>query len=130
MVETSRKSRRSCLAAISVALALGDALTERALPAWALETDGESRIPAVYAFDVPRGDLAGVVISIARRTGMPIVFTPALVAGHMAGPIQGRHTVDAALSRALAGTGLEIARTPGGSFTIRPATTSTMLAPD
>ncbi|NEU12669.1 hypothetical protein G3T14_11030 [Methylobacterium sp. BTF04] len=84
---------------------------------------------AVYAFDVPRGDLSSVVVSIARCAGVPIAFPAGLVAGHMAGPIQGRHTVDAAMSEALAGTGFEVLPTPGGSFTIRQVKASTALQP-
>ncbi|MCJ2111882.1 TonB-dependent receptor [Methylobacterium sp. E-025] len=75
----------------------------------------------VYAFDVPRGDLAEVVTRIARTAGRPIVFPAALARGRMAGPIGGRESVEAALGQALAGTGLQVAPGAGGSLTIRAA---------
>ncbi|MCJ2074997.1 TonB-dependent receptor [Methylobacterium sp. E-016] len=75
----------------------------------------------VYAFDVPRGDLAEVVTRIARTAGRPIVFPAALARGRMAGPISGRESVEAALGQALAGTGLLVAPGAGGSLTIRAA---------
>ena len=75
----------------------------------------------VYAFDVPRGDLAEVVTRIARTAGRPIVFPAALARGRMAGPISGRESVEAALGQALAGTGLQVAPGAGGSLTIRAA---------
>ncbi len=102
--------RRTRAAVSAGALAL--ALAGGCLPA---------RAQGVYAFDVPRGDLAEVVTRIARTAGTPIVFPAGLAQGRVAGPIRGRESVEGALAQALAGTGLQLARGAGGSLTIRLA---------
>lgn len=73
----------------------------------------------VYNFNVPRGELAGVITRIAQTAGTPIAFPAGLGAGKVAGPIQGSNTVLGALQQALAGSGLQIAQVPGGGFVVR-----------
>ncbi len=82
-----------------------------------------ARAQAVYAFDVPKGDLGGVVTRIARTAGTPIAFPAELAAGRVAGPIRGSNSVQAALAQALAGTGLQVVPASGGSLMIRAAGT-------
>lgn len=73
------------------------------------------------SFSVPRTSLSKV-LTLIGSTGRATISAPAeLVAGMNAGPIDGRVTVAAALSRALAGTGLVAVRGADGAYLIRRA---------
>ncbi|MGW5960952.1 STN domain-containing protein [Methylorubrum thiocyanatum] len=84
-----------------------------------LATAGAGRAEEVYAFDIPRGDLATVLTRIALEGRLPIVFPANLVRGREVGPINCYDTAEAALKRALAGTDLEIGRGASGVLTVR-----------
>lgn len=92
------------------------ALVSGMLMAGAHGRDGEA-VP----FAVPRASLAEVLTQIGSA-GRATISAPAeLVTGFRAGPIDGRTTVEAALSRALAGTGLVAVRGDDGVYLIRRA---------
>ncbi len=120
MGNASRAVKRRLRATMLVAF-LAPVSAGHAPSAWAQDMDPAPATVAEHAFDIPRGDLASVVIRIARIAGTPVAFPAEIAAGHMAGPIQGRQTVSAALMQALVGTGLESVPGPGSSYTIRPA---------
>jgi iron complex outermembrane receptor protein len=69
-------------------------------------------------FDIPAGDLGGVLAQIGRIGAQPISFPADLTRGRRAGPIVGRMGVQAALARALAGTGLVIVPGPAGALKV------------
>lgn len=69
-------------------------------------------------FDIPAGDLGGVLAQIGRIGAQPISFPGDLTRGRRAGPIVGRMGVQAALARALAGTGLVIVPGPAGALKV------------
>lgn len=71
------------------------------------------------AFDLPTGSLDSTLTEIAQRGQTVLSYDPLLVRGHQAPPIQGLHTVDAALRLALVGSGLETARATDGTLTLR-----------
>jgi len=57
-------------------------------------------------YKVPRADLSKVLVSIATQSGREIFFSPLDTRGKQAGPILGALTVETALTRALANSGL------------------------
>lgn len=81
--------------------------------------------PAVYAqatyeFDLPAQPLANTLRAVGARGGVDIAFAPETVQGRNAPAIKGRYSVRDALQRVLAGSGLVVQTTPGGSFVIQP----------
>jgi hypothetical protein len=74
-------------------------------------------------FDIPAGPLGSTLLAIARRTGTLVSFKPGIVDPHQAPAVRGRLTLQQALERALAATGLAFQVTPSGVVTVvdRPA---------
>ena len=73
--------------------------------------------PAVKV-DIARGDLAKSLTQLGRQAGVQIAFLPDRVRGRRAGAVRGNLTVEQALDRLLAGTGLRYQRTAGGSYIV------------
>lgn len=71
-----------------------------------------------YRFALPAAPLAQTLIRIAAQSHHPIGFSPTLVAGLRAGPIQGVLSSHDAVVRALASTSLAPQTLPDGSLTI------------
>jgi outer membrane receptor protein involved in Fe transport len=68
--------------------------------------------------DVDRGDLSRALTQLGRQAGVQIAFLPDRVRGRRARALHGTFTVEAALDRLLAGTGLRFQRSPGGSYIV------------
>ena len=83
---------------------------------------------ALRQYDLPAGRLDVALTQIARIAGAVISFRADLVAGKSAPAVSGQLSLEEATARALAGSGLELRRTPDGSLTVAPASTAT-LAP-
>lgn len=83
-----------------------------------------------YYFKIPRGDLASVLIQIVQTTGQQIDWSEQLIAGRKAGPIIGGASLEDALGRALAGTGLEAGRSRDGAFSIHRPVSATGSLPE
>jgi len=83
---------------------------------------------ALRQYDLPAGRLDVALTQIARIAGAVISFRADLVAGKSAPAVSGQLSLEEATARALAGSGLELRRTPDGSLTVAPASTTT-LAP-
>ena len=91
-----------------------------------------SQVATGTTFNIPAGDLGSVLAQIGRAASQPISFPADLTRGRSAGPIVGRMSVQEALARALAGSGLVAVQGAGGALTIRggatiPAAGSTVL---
>ncbi|MEH3118193.1 MAG: TonB-dependent receptor [Methylorubrum populi] len=82
-----------------------------------------SQVAAGTAFNIPAGDLGSVLAQIGRAASQPISFPADLTRGRSAGPIVGRMSVQEALARALAGSGLVAVPGAGGALTIRGGAT-------
>lgn len=82
---------------------------------------------AIYAFDLPADDLSTTLTRIADRAGVQLVANAELTAGKRAPAIEGTFTLDAALDRALAGSGLAATRSAGGLRLTRVAAGETAL---
>lgn len=80
--------------------------------------------PAVHAqqdaqatYDIPAQDLAAAIRQYSQASGRELVAASDLMAGKRSSAVRGRLTADAALSRLLAGTGLE-ARLIAGTWVV------------
>ncbi|MFF7708155.1 TonB-dependent siderophore receptor [Pseudomonas sp. NPDC007930] len=71
------------------------------------------------SFDLPAASLATTLGRIAQQSGREIAYPPALVSGLQAPPVRGEMSAEQALAQALAGSGLGLERTPGGSLTLK-----------
>jgi iron complex outermembrane receptor protein len=87
-------------------------------------------VPVVrYAIDQPAQALAGSLRSIARQTGISVLFDPGAVQGRMAQPVLGRLSAIEAISRALVGTGLAAEVMKDGVVVVRPAAAAAPTTP-
>lgn len=67
---------------------------------------------------IPAGSLSSALMTLGRESKVQIVFTPEAVEGRTSKAIRGRMTVDAALTRLLAGSGLSFRKTSGGGYVV------------
>jgi len=103
-----RKLRTATLAG-----AAAIAIISASAPAMA-QTGGAGQV------NVPAQSMSGALNRLGRQTNSEIVFAPAAVRGLRAPSLQGRFTVDEALERLLAGSGLRFRRTGQGAIVVEP----------
>lgn len=106
---------RQATLALAALLACSTAAFAQTLPA---SSDSRTAADGAMAWNLPADDLGIVLARIARQGGRSISAAPALVAGRRAHAVQGRFTVAQAAQQALAGSGLALAQTPGGTLTV------------
>ncbi|MDD2056462.1 TonB-dependent siderophore receptor [Pseudomonas sp. GD03860] len=93
---------------------------------------GLSPVPFVHAadpasasaareFSIAAGSLDFALTELSRATGLNIAFEPADLAGKHSRGLNGRFTVDQALERLLAGSGLQALAMGNGGFRLIPA---------
>ncbi|WP_200176683.1 TonB-dependent receptor [Ectothiorhodospira shaposhnikovii] len=75
--------------------------------------------PEPRDFQVTAATLEEALNSFARQAGITLLFDPALVSGLQARSLQGTYRVEEGLSRLLAGTALEAARTADNEYVLR-----------
>jgi outer membrane receptor protein involved in Fe transport len=75
------------------------------------------------------GSLSSALHDIARQSGAELLFGEESVRGISAAPVRGRFTVETALRRLLAGTGLSVRRASSGAYIIERAAAGAALAP-
>lgn len=99
------------LRALSVALAAASsAVAVAQTPAPEVSTQRD--------YDLPAGALATTLNRIAVDAGLALSVEPALVQGKRAPAVRGRFDAATALREALRGSGLQLLRTPAGSYTL------------
>jgi iron complex outermembrane receptor protein len=76
------------------------------------------RASAAVKIDIVRGELSKSLTQLGRQAGVQIAFLPDRVRGRHVDAVRGNLTVEQALDRLLAGTGLRYQRTPGGSYVV------------
>ncbi|MCQ9427473.1 TonB-dependent receptor [Pseudomonas sp. LJDD11] len=76
---------------------------------------------AAQPFNIPAGNLADTLNSIASQGGLVLSLDPSLVSGKQAPAIHGEMTATQALQKAVAGSGLDVLVTSGGNVTLVPA---------
>ncbi|MGJ7541992.1 TonB-dependent siderophore receptor [Variovorax sp. LT1R16] len=106
-----RKASLALAAVLACAATSSFAQTAAAAPSGTV-ADG------VMDWNLPADELGVVLARIARQAGRSISAAPTLVAGRRAHAVQGRLTVAQAAQQALAGSGLALAQTPGGTLTV------------
>lgn len=74
---------------------------------------------AVRDYDLPAQSVASAIQAIARISGQNVAADAGLIQGRHAEAVKGRLSVEEALDRALAGTGLRAVKAAGG-FVVRP----------
>ena len=74
---------------------------------------------ATHSYDIPAQALNTSLVRIASQGGVPISVDAELVRGLQAPAVRGSLTPEAAVRQAIAGTGLELARTGNGVLTLR-----------
>lgn len=92
-----------------------------AAPQFVLAQAEAARAPqqqALQRFDIPAGPLEGVLNRLGREAGVLIGFGSAVTEGLRSNGVSGSLTVQDALSRALAGTGLGAVRSAGGGYAL------------
>ncbi|KAF1044624.1 TonB-dependent siderophore receptor [Xylophilus sp.] len=72
-----------------------------------------------HAYDIPAGPLAPALRRAASQAGVVLSFTPAQTEGRTTAGLRGSHTAEEALSALLAGSGLALVRTEGGSYALQ-----------
>jgi len=108
--------------ALAAAIAL---LAVPTLPAMA--QDNADQPPAVdqaeqtYAFDIPAQPLARAITDFSAVTGVQVLYTEQAKVDHTAPALQGNYTVNQALQRLLAGTGVNYRFTGENSVTLEVA---------
>lgn len=113
---TVRIVRAMCLGTLA-GMAAGAALAP--LPAAA---QGVARgTPELRHYAIPAGPLEATLNRLGRETGVLIAFDAASAEGVRSPGVNGAFTVADALAHALAGTGRELVRGAGGSYTLRVA---------
>jgi iron complex outermembrane receptor protein len=82
------------------------------------------------AFDVPAASLDQALATIARTSGVIVLFEPGLVAHKTSADVKGMFSAHDAMREALRGTGLELVANPDGSFGLAPSTPVATPTPD
>lgn len=80
------------------------------------------------AYNIAASSLEDALNRFGRASGIMLSFVPDLTAGLRSDGLQGQHTVEGGLGKLLAGSGLEAARQPNGSYLLRRAAASTAPA--
>jgi outer membrane receptor for ferric coprogen and ferric-rhodotorulic acid len=100
---------------LAVMLTFAGALLVQTAPVLAQQT--EQHGTRVYA--LPAGPLSTTLTAISKQAGIALTVSSALVANRSASAVQGTFTTEAALHRALEGSGLMLITTSVGSYSVQ-----------
>ena len=100
-------------------LALAIALASAGQPLVALAESSTSQA-AVRSYDIPAGSLGETLARISRESGRTLSADPALVQGKRAPAVRGQLSAEQAMQQALAGSGLALIVTGGGTLSLVP----------
>jgi Secretin and TonB N terminus short domain len=73
---------------------------------------------AIFAFDIPREDLAVAVNQIAQQSHIEIAYSAELTRGKISPSLKGTYTPEQALKKLLKGSGLHVRRIASGALVI------------
>ncbi|ESQ91296.1 hypothetical protein ABAC460_06940 [Asticcacaulis sp. AC460] len=91
-----------------------------AVVALALMSAPAAQAEALYALDLPSQALSKSLTEIGSQTHANVIFSPEAVSGRQAKPLRGAYSTEGALKTLLAGTGLGLTTTRGGSYIVAP----------
>lgn len=100
-------------------LALAIAFASAGQPLVALAESSNSQA-AVRSYDIPAGSLGETLARISRESGRTLSADPALVQGKRAPAVRGQLSAEQAMQQALAGSGLALIVTGGGTLSLVP----------
>lgn len=100
-------------------LALAIAFASAGQPLVALAESSNSQA-AVRSYDIPAGSLGETLARISRESGRTLSADPALVQGKRAPAVRGQLSAEQAMQQALAGSGLAMIVTGGGTLSLVP----------
>ena len=78
-------------------------------------------VAATRRYSIPPGPLSGALLAFGETSGLRVIALTEMVAGLRSPGVSGSRTADAALLEVLAGTGLAILTTEGGTVTLAVA---------
>ncbi|BAQ77330.1 TonB-dependent outermembrane ferrichrome receptor FhuA [Pseudomonas sp. Os17] len=96
---------------LAVAIALCAPLASQGLMA-------AEQASSVRAYDLPAAPLASTLNQIASQAGLALSLDPSLAAGKRSAPVKGQFDAPGALREALRGSGLQLQRSPAGSYSL------------
>lgn len=102
---------------LALLLALNTGLAHPAFAADAPETP----LAASRQYDIPAGDLATSLQTLASETGVTITFTPEQTKGRQARALSGRYTIEQAFDALLAGSGLTVKKNRNNQYSLTKA---------
>ncbi len=77
----------------------------------------------IHTFNVPAGPLDAALDHFAHTAGVNLYYDAALLDGRQSKGLSGNYSIASALSRLLAGSGIEAAPQPGGGYLLHQRTT-------
>ena len=121
---------------VTVALLLNQAALAQARPsapdnAKPAQVTRSATSTATHTIDIPSGDLATALSTLAKQTGADLVYRPEQVAGIKTAGLKGELTTTEAINRLLKGTTLTLSTNAAGALLIaQPKPTAGLAAPD
>ncbi|ARB27184.1 TonB-dependent siderophore receptor [Pseudomonas tolaasii] len=102
-------------------LALSVAFAFAAVPLLTVESSfAEENISAVRRFSIPAGDLSQALNSLAEQAGLVLAFDASLARGKHSNGLSGQFDTDVALTRLLAGSGLQALKISADRYRLEP----------
>jgi len=80
-------------------------------------------------YQLPAAPMASTLSRIASEAGIVLSIDPSLTAGKTAQPVQGEYSPVAALNAALNGSGLQLVKSPSGTFSLEPVADTGLALP-
>ncbi|UXY53506.1 TonB-dependent receptor [Pseudomonas tohonis] len=81
-------------------------------------------------YKLPAAPLASTLSRIASEAGIVLSIDPSLTSGKASQPVQGEYDAEGALRAALGGSGLQLVKSPAGTFSLEPLAETGLALPD
>ncbi|MGA4637955.1 TonB-dependent siderophore receptor [Pseudomonas solani] len=81
-------------------------------------------------YTLPAAPMASTLSRIASEAGIVLSIDPSLTSGKTSQPVQGEYNAEGALRAALSGSGLQLVKSPAGTFSLEPLAETGMALPD
>lgn len=81
-------------------------------------------------YKLPAAPMASTLSRIASEAGIVLSIDPSLTSGKTSQPVQGEYNAEGALRAALSGSGLQLVKSPAGTFSLEPLAETGMALPD
>ncbi|MGA6107648.1 TonB-dependent siderophore receptor [Pseudomonas solani] len=81
-------------------------------------------------YTLPAAPMASTLSRIASEAGIVLSIDPSLTSGKTSQPVQGEYNAEGALRAALSGSGLQLVKSPAGTFSLEPLAETGLALPD